>query len=101
MTTMKRVLADFNSLASAPVDLVKLAAPGSWQEAQLPPLQHGERVILYDFDGVEVEATVIHDEQGWWLAAPDGATWRDTLPQASPLPTLPTALPLGGVDVTR
>jgi len=61
---MKRVLADFNSLDSAPVDLVKLAAPGSWQEAQLPPLQHGERVILYDFDGVEVEATVIHDEQG-------------------------------------
>jgi len=98
---MKRVLADFNSLASAPVDLVKLAAPGSWQEAQLLPLQHGERVILYDFDGLEVKATVIHDEQGWWLAAPDGATWRDTLPQASPLPSLPSAPPVGGVEVTR
>ena len=46
MTTMKRVLADFNSLDSTPVDLVKLATPGSWQEAQLPPLQQGERVIL-------------------------------------------------------
>ncbi len=62
---MKRVLADFNSLGSTPVDQVKLAAPGSWQEAQLPLLQQGERVILYDFNGVEVEAIVIHDEEGW------------------------------------
>ena len=68
---MKRVLADFNSLDSAPVDLVKLAAPGSWQEAQFPPLQHGERVILYDFDSLGVEATVIRDEQG---ETPGGAT---------------------------
>ncbi len=76
---MKRVRADFNTLNSAPVDLVKLAAPGSWQEQALPPLEDGEQVLLYDFDGMEAEATIIHDEEGWWLADPVGATWRDTL----------------------
>lgn len=86
MSAMKRILADFNTLDSAPEDLVKLAAPGSWQEQQLPPLQQGERVVLYDADGLEVEATVIHNEAGWWLAAPDGNTWRDTIPHATPLP---------------
>lgn len=83
---MKRIFVDFNTLNSAPVDLVKLAAPGSWQESQLPQLLQGERVILYDADGLEVEATVIHDERHWWLAAPDGSTWRDTIPQEIPLP---------------
>lgn len=86
MAAMKRILAGFNTLDSAPVDLVKLAAPGSWQEQQLPPLQQGERVVLYEHDGLEVEATVIHDEAGWWLAAPDRATRRDTTPQETPLP---------------
>ena len=91
MEPMKRIRADFNTLDSAPEDLVKLAAPGSWQEQELPPLQQGERVVLYDYDGLEVEATVIHDEAGWWLAAPDGSTWRDTTPQATPLPPVGTA----------
>jgi hypothetical protein len=31
-TAWKRVRADFNTLISAPVGVVKLAAPGSWQE---------------------------------------------------------------------
>ncbi len=84
---MKRTLADFNTLDSAPVDLVKLAAPGSWQERQLPPLQQGERVVLHDHDGLEVEATIIHDDAGWWLVALDGNTWRDAVPQAAPIPT--------------
>lgn len=77
---MKRVPVDFNTLNSEPVDLVKLASPGSWQESELPPLENGERVLLYDGDGLEVEATIIHDEEGWWLAAPDGDTWRDNPP---------------------
>lgn len=77
---MKRVPVDFNTLNSEPVDLVKIASPGSWQEKELPPLEDGERVLLYDYDGLEVEATIIHDEQGWWLAAPDGDTWRDNPP---------------------
>ena len=88
---MKRIRADFNTLDSAPVDLVKLAAPGSWQERQLPPVRQGERVVLYDFDGLEVEATVIHDDAGWWLAAPDVNTWRDTVPQATSLPPVEAA----------
>ncbi|MGH2502335.1 MAG: hypothetical protein ACRDID_07440 [Ktedonobacterales bacterium] len=75
---MKRIFVDFNTLNSAPVDLVKLAAPE--QASELPPLCNGERVILYDADGLEVEATVILDEEGWWLAAPDGDTWSDTIP---------------------
>lgn len=81
---LKRVRADFNTLNSEPVDLVKLASPGSWQEKKLPPLENGERVLLYDWDGMEVEAIIIHDEEGWWMAAPDGDTWHDTSPMDSP-----------------
>ena len=85
---LKRIEVDFNTLNSALEELVKLASPGSWQEQRLPPLRQGERVLLYDADGLEVEATIIHDEAGWWLAAPDGATWRDTMPTDNPLPSL-------------
>jgi hypothetical protein len=77
---MKRIPVDFNTLNSEPVHLVKIASPGSWQEAELPPLVQGERVLIYDGDGLEVEATIIHDEEGWWFGAPDGDTWRDTIP---------------------
>ena len=79
-TSLTRVEVDFNTLNSAPVDLVKIAAPGSWQEQRLPPLCQGQRVLLFDADGLQVEATIIHDEQGWWMAAPDGDTWRDAPP---------------------
>ena len=64
-------------MTSAPVDLVKVAGPGTWQEDALPSLADGERVTLYDADGLEVEATIIHDAAGWWMALPDEATWRD------------------------
>ena len=83
---LKRILVDFNTLNSAPVDLVKLAAPGSTHESELPPLIPGERVTLYDSDGLEVEATILRDEAGWWMAEPDAATWRDTVPNQMPLP---------------
>ena len=77
MKVLKRIHVDFNTMTSAPVDLVKIAGPGAWQEATLPDLTDGERVTLYDADGLEVEATVIHTDTGWWMAAPDVATWRD------------------------
>jgi hypothetical protein len=83
-TTMKRIHADFNSLTSAPVGVVKLAAPASWQEADLLPLTDGERVLLFDADGLEVEAAVTQDDAGWWLATPDEATWHDGVPPAYP-----------------
>jgi hypothetical protein len=73
---------------SEPVDLVKLAAPGTPQEARLPVLEPGERVILYDSDGLEVEATVLRDAEGWWMAAPDAETWRDTAPEQNPSPPM-------------
>lgn len=82
---MKRILVDFNTLNSEPVDLVKVAAPGTAQENRLPALESGERVILYDSDGLEVEATIIRDVEGWWMAAPDAGTWRDTVPEQNPL----------------
>lgn len=85
---MKRIHVDFNTLNSEPIDLVKLAAPGTPQEAWLPALEPGERVILYDSDGLEVEATVIRDVEGWWMAAPDAATWRDTVPEQNPWPPM-------------
>lgn len=79
--SLPRIEVDFNTLNSAPIDLVKIAAPGSWQEQRLPPsLRAGQRALLFDADGLEVEATILRDEQGWWLAAPDGATWHDAQP---------------------
>lgn len=83
---MKRIRADFNTLTSAPIGVVKLAAPASWQEEELPPLNDGERVLLFDADGLEVEATVMLDDAGWWLARPDDATWHDGVPPELPLP---------------
>jgi hypothetical protein len=83
--TLKRIHVDFNTLTSAPVGFVKYL-----QENGLPQLQDGDRVVLYDADGLEVEATVVPfvtaaGEQEW-MAAPDAATWRDTVPPAVPLP---------------
>jgi hypothetical protein len=83
--SMKRIHVDFNTLTSAPVGLVKYL-----QEDGQPPLQEGERVLLYDADGLEVEATIVPYTTPWgehdWLAAPDETTWRDTIPQENPLP---------------
>jgi hypothetical protein len=82
---MKRIHVDFNTLTSEPVGLVKYL-----QEDGQPPLQEGERVVLYDADGLEVEAAVefyvtARGEQVL-VAAPDQATWRDTVPQEIQLP---------------
>ena len=82
---MLRIHVDFNTLTSAPVGLVK-----HLQEDGQPPLHEGERVMLFDADGLEVEATIVPYTTAWgedeWLAAPDEATWRDTVPQENPLP---------------
>lgn len=81
---LRSIAVDFNTLNSAPVDLVKFAAESCHER---PPLQPGEHVLLYDADGLEVEATLLYQAQGWWLAAPDGDTWRDTQPTSNPLPS--------------
>jgi len=82
---MKRIHVDFNTLTSAPVGVVKYL-----QEDGQPPLQEGERVLLFDADGLEVEATVEPYVTAWgervWVAAPNEATWRDTVPQELPPP---------------
>jgi hypothetical protein len=82
---MKHIHVDFNTLTSAPVGLVKYL-----QEDGQPLLREGERVVLYDADGLEVEATVetyatAKGEQVF-VAAPDETTWRDTVPQELPPP---------------
>jgi hypothetical protein len=82
---MKRLYVDFNTLTSEPVGLVKYL-----QQDGQPPLREGERVVLYDADGLEVEATVeiyvtARGEQVL-VAAPDEATWHDTVPQDIQLP---------------
>jgi hypothetical protein len=83
--SMQRIHVDFNTLTSAPVGLVKYL-----QEDGQPPLQEGERVVLYDADGLEVEATIVPFMTSWGervlLATPDEATWHDTVPQEIPLP---------------
>lgn len=82
---MKRIHVDFNTLTSAPVGLVKYL-----QEDGQPPLQDGERVVLYDADGLEVEATVTiyvtARGEHVFVAAPDEATWCDAVPHEFPPP---------------
>lgn len=83
---MKRIHVDFNTLTSAPEGLVKFPQEG------VPPLVENERVVLFDADGLEVEATIVPFTTPWGaldlLAEPDAETWRDTVPQANPFPPL-------------
>ena len=83
--TMKRLFVDFNTLTSTPVGLVKYL-----QENGRPELQEGERVTLYDADGLEVEAIIVPfvtaSGERFLLAEPDKTTWRDTVPSEIPLP---------------
>lgn len=85
--SLKRIFVDFNTLTSAPVGLVKYL-----QEDGQPPLEEGERVLLFDGEGLEVEATIVPYTAPWGshelLAAPDESTWRDTIPQQTPLPPI-------------
>lgn len=83
---MKHIHVDFNTLTSTPVGVVKYL-----QEDGQPPLQDGERVVLYDADGLVVEATVTtyvtaRGEQVF-VAAPDETTWRDAVPYELPPPS--------------
>jgi hypothetical protein len=70
---MKRIEIDFNTLNSEPVGLVKIASPRS--KRTLPPFEQGERVLLVDSD-LEAEGIIIL-EDGWIMARPDPATYRD------------------------
>lgn len=85
---MKHISVDFNTLNSAPEDLVKFPQDGT------PPLVEGERVMLTD-DELEVEATVVAYVTPWGehrlMAAPDADTWRDLIPQDVPISTAPLA----------
>lgn len=85
---MKHISVDFNTLNSAPEDLVKFPQDGT------PPLVEGERVMLTD-DELEVEATVVSYVTPWGerrlMAAPDADTWRDLIPQDVPISSAPIA----------
>jgi hypothetical protein len=71
---MKRIYADFNTMMSTPVGLVKLGMPG---EDELPPLMPSERVLFWE-EGLEAEATIVEEADGYLLARPDAATYRHT-----------------------
>jgi hypothetical protein len=74
---LPRISADFNTMTSEPVGWVKLGQVGTPNGDRLPPLQDGERVVLWE-EGLEAEAVVSFDPaDGYWLALPDRATWRD------------------------
>lgn len=81
----KRIHVDFNTLTSEPVGLVKYL-----QDDGQPFLQEGERIVLFDADGLEVEAIIVPYTtargERVLLGAPDEATWRDTIPQEIPMP---------------
>lgn len=85
---MKRLFVDFNTLNSAPVDLVKFPQDGT------PPLAEGERVMLTDGE-LEVEATVVLYVTPWGecrlMAAPDAGTLRDLIPEDISISTTPLA----------
>jgi hypothetical protein len=44
--------------------------------------------LLFDADGLEVEASDALDDAGWWLATLDDATWRDGVPPEAPSPSI-------------
>jgi hypothetical protein len=85
---MKRIAVDFNTLNSAPEDLVKFPQDG------IPPVVEGERVILTDGE-LEVEATVVWYTTPWGahrlMATPDADTWRDLIPRDVPISSAPLA----------
>lgn len=70
---MKHILVDFNTLTSEPIGLVKIADPDD--VFTTPPFEQGERVLLVDSD-LEAEGNIIL-EDGWIMARPDPATYRD------------------------
>ena len=74
---MKRIQVDFKTLASEPVDLVKLAPVGTEREHGLPPLRPGERVLLWE-PGLEAEGIIVLHNGDYWMARPSAATYRHT-----------------------
>jgi hypothetical protein len=88
---MKRIQVDFSTMTSEPIDRVKCGTREEREEREELPrlgLQEGERVLLFDGEGLEGEATLTRTKTGAWMANPDPTTWRDTVPQAYPLPPL-------------
>lgn len=74
---MKKISVDFNTMMSEPVDVVKLGQVGTPNGDRLPPLQDGERVILYD-EEMQVEAIVrFNAANRYWLASPNWTTRVD------------------------
>jgi hypothetical protein len=80
---VKRILVDFNTLNSTPLDKLKLGHEGTPNGDALPPLRPGERVLFFD-DEILVEGTVeclMLDDRRYWLGVPDWSTRRQTPPE--------------------
>jgi hypothetical protein len=92
---MKRIQVDFNTIASEPIDVIKFGTRQEREELPRLGLQAGERVLLFDGEGLEGEAILSRTGSDAWMADPDPATWRDTGPQASPRPSLGEQEPVG------
>lgn len=74
---MKRISVDFNTMMSEPVDIVKLGQVGTPNGDRQPPLDDGERVLLYD-EELQVEANMIFDAtHRYWFAMPEWKTRLD------------------------
>jgi hypothetical protein len=71
---MQRLVVDFNTMMSEPVDLVKLGVEGI---NPLPALHEGEQVVLTDGE-MEIRATILFlPERRYWMARPDWSTRVD------------------------
>jgi hypothetical protein len=76
---LPRIMADFNSLNSTPLDRLKLGHEGTPNGDALPPLRRGQRVLFYD-EEMEIEGTVDYvmlRGRRYWLGIPDWSTQRD------------------------
>ena len=80
---MRRIMVDFNTLNSTPVDVLKLGEEGTPNGDRLCSLQPGERVQFYD-DEILVEGTVgyeLVEGHRLWLGYPDWSTRQETPPE--------------------
>jgi hypothetical protein len=86
MSDLPRILVDFNSLNSTPIDRLKLGpatGPDGDRDLECLRLMRGQRVLFYD-DEISVEGTVdyvLAHGLPYWLGDPDWSTQCATPPE--------------------
>lgn len=74
---MRRIEVDFNTLNSAPIDMMKFHTVSPLDGTSYEDLQVGDQVELYEPEEeteLRVRATISGRYEGLWLATPDFST---------------------------